>query len=326
MTYNRMKFGVGVFILLFILNVTVVVYYILDEKGVFDKRYNYSFSTFSADPFTIGMPVKVSGFKIGYVDKIQLENDGSVKISFSVNKQNQKWVLKESIIMIRKPLLGSAQIVLYPAVDNPVLEDGSKIEVYESNDINEVIYKLQPIVEKIENIVSSVDKITSYLARDDSELVKIVKNLEEFTTTLAKNRSVLTTITGDQNATNSLIKTVNGLPVLIDNFSKIGSGVNDEVIPNVNLLIKDLSKIGTGVNSEIIPNLNLFIKDLRGIVTDVNSKLKRLDGLVNSVGSYDSDIMILKDEIKTGIVKSNKILEKVDTLLPAKKQMEVELP
>lgn len=304
MTYNRIKLGVGIFILLFFLNVGVVVYYILSEKGIFDERYNYTFSTYSADPFTIGMPVKISGFKIGYIEKIRLMDDGSVKVTFSVNRDNRKWIMKGSIIIIRKPLLGSPQILLYPAVDNPVLADGSKIEVYESNDINDVIYKLKPIVEKMENIVNSVDKITSYLARDDSELVKIVKNLEEFSRTLAKNKSILTTVTGDQKATDSLIETINTLPVLVENINKLSADMNDDIVPEI----------------------TKFLKELGVIAQDVRSKLQRLDGVVDSVGSYESDIIGLKDDIKTGITKSNEILEKVDTLLPGENDTEVPLP
>jgi ABC-type transporter Mla subunit MlaD len=315
MTYNKVKFGVGLFILLFILNVTVVIYYVLHEKGVFDKRFNYSFSTFSADPFNIGMPVKVSGFNIGYIDDIELKDNGKVKVSFSVDNKNQKWILEKSILVIRKPLLGSTQIVLYPAVDNSILKEGSSIEVFESDDINEVIYKLQPIVQKMENIVTSVDKITSYLAKDDSELVKIIKNLEQFTLLLIKNRSILTTITGDQNATDSLISTIHQLPVLMKSVNNISSDLGS-----------DLNNISSNINKEILPEITKFLKELSSIATDIQNKLQRLDGVVNSVGGYENDILSLKEEINTGIAKSNEILEKVDSFLPKDDNSEVVLP
>lgn len=304
MINNKVKFGVGVLILILFLNIGIVFYYVLNEKGIFDKRYDYHFITYSADPFAMGMPIKVSGFKIGYINNIKLNDNGSVEISFSIDEQNQKWITKESIIMIRKPLLGPAEIILYPAIDNEVLREGSKLKVYESNDINEVIYKLAPIMEKIENIVNSVDKITSYLARDNSELVNIVKNLESFSTKLIENPSVLTTITGDKKATDSLIMTINKLPLMVENINKLSSNLNTDIAPEV---------------------LN-FIKELRGIAQDVKLKLERLNGVVDSVGSSKDDIIKIKEDINTAISRSNKILEKVDTLLPADNSNKVQLP
>lgn len=304
MVSSKIKFGVGLFVLLLFINILGIGYYILISKGFFDVKDSYNFNSYSAEPFKIGMPVKVSGFEIGKVDKIALLKDGNVKIFFSISKENKRWMMQNSIIMIRKPLIGATQIILYPSVGTSALETGATLETYESDDINEMIYKLQPIVEKLENIVTSVDKITSYMAKDDSELVKIVKNLEEFTTTLNENKSVLTTITGDQNATNSLIDTLNNLPSLINNFNRLS----------------------VDINKQIVPELSEFIKDLQNIAKDVQSKLKSLDGIVNSVSGYDTEIESLKNDIKTAVIKSNQILEKVDSFLPDDSKEEILLP
>lgn len=304
MTYNKMKISVGLFIILFFFNIAVLTYYVLNEKGMFDQRYSYKFTTFSADPFSIGMPIKISGFKIGYIDSIELKENGSVDISFSVNYKNQKWILQKSIIMIQKPLIGTTQLILYPSIGNLILEEGAYLEVYESDDINELVYKLKPIVEKMGNILDSVDKITSYLAKDDSELVKIIKNTEKFSALLANNRSILTAITGDPKATNDLIATINQLPLLMKNF---------------NTLSLDIQK-------QIVPQVSTFLKELEKIAQDVNTKLKKLDGVVNSVSSYEGEILDIKDDIKEATFKSNEILEKVNSLLPGSNKNELSLP
>ena len=304
MTYNKMKIGVGVFILLFLLNSVFIITYILIEKGVFNKRYNYYFKTFSAESFSVGMPIKVSGFKIGYIETIDLLDNGKVLMSFSVDEKNRKWVCDESVLVITKPLLGSPILVLYSAIGNPLMKENSTLEVYENNDINDLIHSLAPIMTKIENIVTSVDKITNYLAKDDSEVIKIVRNLEKFSAELAKNKSLLTTVTGDQNSTDALIKTINKLPNMIENFNKLSSDVN----------------------KEIMPSFADFIKQLGNIAEDIKLKLGKLDGVVNSVGSYDNEIDGLKEEIKTAVSKSNEIINKVDNLLGGEKNEKVILP
>ena len=304
MTYNKMRFGVGVFILLFFLNIILLISYVLIEKGIFDTKYNYYFKTFSADSLTIGMPVKVSGFTVGFVDSIDLQDDGSVSISFNVNEKNRKWVCTESLLMIRKPLLGSPHIILYSAIGNPVLEEGSTLQAIVSNDINDLILKLEPIVTKMENIVTSVDKITSYLARDDSEIIKTIRHIEQFSANLARDRSLLTTITGDQKATDSFITTIHKLPTILEN----------------------LNSLSADVKKDILPPLSGFIDELHNITKDILSKLKRLDKIVDSVSSSDQDIINIKNQVNAAITKSNELIDKVDTLFQDKQKDKVNLP
>ncbi len=304
MTTSRLKLKVGILVLLLLLNAVFIIGYTLIKDGIFEKKFSYYFSTYSADALTVGMPVKVSGFAIGQVDTIKLLENGTVELSFSVNKENQKWVSEESLLMIRKPLIGSSYIILYSAIGNPILKEGSTIQTLISNDINDLVLKLEPIVLKMENIVNSVDKITTYLAKDDSELMKTVKNIEKFSETLAKNKSLLTTITGDKKATESFIKTINELPLLVNRFNNISSDVH----------------------KDILPLLTQFVKQLGKIAKDIESKLKTLDGVVNSVGSYDKDLISIKEQIKVGISKSNEIIQKVDTIFQDKKSEKVNLP
>jgi ABC-type transporter Mla subunit MlaD len=299
-----MKFKVGLFIFIFLINIAIAISYLLVQKGVFDKHYTYYFKAFSAEPYRIGMPIKVSGFKIGYVDSIKLLADTTVQIGFSVDESNRRWVLKESVIMIKKPLLGETNILLYTSAENPILEDESELKVFQTDDINDLIFKLTPVVEKIENIVTSVDKITTYLAKDDSEIIKILKNIEKFSDTLAKNNSLLTTITGDQSATNALTKSVKKLPAMMDNFNSLSKDVKDDILPPI---------------SE-------FVKELGNIAVDIKQKLKKLDSVVNSVDGYKGDIDKIKEDIKVSIIKSNQILDKVNSIFIDKNNKEVTLP
>ncbi len=284
MVYNNLKLKVGIFILILLINVAGgVISYIFIKKGVFEKRYKYHFITYTAESFSIGMPVKVSGFAIGRVDKIILQENGAVNVTFSVDKKNQKWLAKDSLLMIRKPLLGSTYIILYSAIGNPILKEGTILDNIISNDINDLVLKLEPIIVKMGgNIVNSVDKITTYLAQDNSELMMIIKNIEKFSSTLAQNKSLLTSLTGDEKATNSFIKSINKLYDLLNNYNNLGSNVNRDVLPL----------------------LSEFIKELNLIAKDIQSKLKSLDKVIESVSSSDKDIIEIKKTDKNRNVKN----------------------
>lgn len=311
MVNSRLKFKVGFFIFLLLVNIVGVITYIFIKKGTFDKRYSYNFLTYTAEPFNVGMPVKVSGFQVGRVDTIKLEDNGAVTVTFSVDKSNQKWVAKDSLLMVRKPLLGSAHIILYSAIGNPILKEGTAIDSMVSNDINDLVLKLEPIVMKMGKIVNSIDKITTYLARDDSEIVKIIKNVEQFSSTLAQNKSLLTSLTGDEESTQSFINSIKKLNSLISNFNKVGSNLN---------------RLSSDVNKDVMPLLKEFINELNIIAKDIESKLKSLEPVVDSVSKSDKDIIEIKKQIKTSISKTNQLIEKVDNLFLDKKNEKVNLP
>ncbi|OIP55075.1 MAG: hypothetical protein AUK54_04720 [Helicobacteraceae bacterium CG2_30_36_10] len=304
MPYSKMKLAVGIFVVILFIAIAMSLYLLLKEKGTFEKRYSYHFTTESASSFNIGMPLKISGFNIGVIDDISLNDDGTVYMTFSVSKNNKKWLREESVLILKKPLIGSAHIELYSAIGNEPLQAGKTLNIVLSDDINDMISKLEPAVNKMINIINSIDSITSYMDRDDSELMITLKNIEKFTSNLANNKSLLTTITGDKNSTLSLINALN-------ETAKI---------------MKDISKTTSSLDTKIIDPSSSAIKELDAIMRDVKHKLEALDATVKAVGSYDTEILDIKEQISAGLQKSNQIIDKVDALMQDEKKSEVTLP
>ncbi len=304
MPYSKMKLAVGVFVLALFIAVSMSLFFLLKEKGTFETRYSYHFSTESASSFNVGMPLKISGFAIGVIDDIALKDDGTVYMTFSVSEANKKWLRQDSVLMLNKPLIGSPHIELYSAIGNEPLAPGETLSIVLSDDINDMISKLEPAVNKMINIINSIDSITSYIARDDSELMLTLKNIEKLTSNLANNKSLLTSITGDTNSTQSLINSLN----------------------ETARIMKDISKITSSLDSDIVDPSSSVLKELDAIMKDVKQKLDALDASVKAVGTYDTEILDLKEQISAGLQKSNQIMDKVDSLMQDEKISEVKLP
>lgn len=311
MPYEKMKLAVGLFVSILFLTIFASLYFLLNEKGTFDKRYSYHFTTDSAASFNTGMPLKFSGFDIGVIDNISLKDDGSVFMTFSVTSKYRKWIAKDSVLMIKKPLIGSPHIELYSAKGNEILKEGSSLTILMSDDINDMISKFEPAVNKLINIVNSIDIITMKMSKDDSSLNRTLSNVEKFSGNLAKNNSLLTTVTGDDTSTKNLIKTIN-------QTTKITNEINN--------ISKDISAITTKLDANIVAPSSASVKELEGILKDVKQKLDTLDSTVKAVGSYDKDLVELKEQISVGIIKSNQIMDRVDGILQNKKKGEIKLP
>jgi len=311
MQYNKMRFSVGVFVLTLFIFIFTFLYFVLEEKGTFNKRYNYHFHTDSASSFNIGMPLKFSGFNIGTLDDIKLLNDGSVYMTFSVDEKNRKWIAIGSVLILKKPLIGSPHIEIYSNLDSLVLKEGSTLEILMSDDINDMIEKLEPIVEKATNIITNIDILTASFADKDSDFMKTLKNLNKFTVNLANQKSLLTAITGDSASTKTIINSLNE---------------TIKIVKNIKLISDEITKITLSLNSKIINPTSSSISEVEGIMKDIKSKLEVLNGTVKSVGSYDNDLIQLKEQISVGLQKSNQIMDKVDSIMQNDDNSEVMLP
>jgi len=299
-----MKLFVGIFTIVLFITISTVVYFLLKEKGTFDKRYSYHFQTSSAASYKTGMPLKFSGFKIGVIDKINLKDNGNVFMTFSVDEKNRKWISKGTILILKKPLIGSAYINVISSMGNEILKENSNLQIIKSDDINDMISKLEPAVDKIIKIINSVDKITYYLARDDSEIKHTLQNIEKLSYKIANNDSLLTSITGDKNSTQNLIKTIN----------------------KTTKIMQDISEISSTLDGDIITPVSSTIKELDLIMKDIKQKLDALDSTVKTVGSFDKDLIELKEQISVGLAKSNQIMDKVDAIMQDETKTEVTLP
>ncbi len=310
MQYDKMKFSVGVFVLTLIIVISTFLYFLLEEKGTFDKRYSYHFNTGSAESFSVGMPLKFSGFNIGTLDDIKLLNNGGVYMTFSVSEKNRKWIAIDSVLILKKPLIGSPHIEVYSAIDNVSLKEGSSLEILMSDDINDLIAKLDPVVEKAMSIITNIDHITKAFADKDSDFMQTLTNINIFTAKLANN-SLLTTITDDQESTQSIIDSLNQMVKIMKNIKKISN---------------DISKLTASLDTKIIDPTSKSMIEVKKIMKDIKLKLEAIDGTVKAVGTYDNDLVTLKEQISVGLQKSNQIMDKVDSLMQDNENSELLLP
>jgi ABC-type transporter Mla subunit MlaD len=304
MQYDKIKISVAIFVILLFLAVGYFTYFLMDAKGMFEKRYVYYFSTNSASSFNVGMPVEFSGFKIGQIQKIKLKDDGNVNIYFFVFKKYRKWINKYTYLLLKKPLLGSPIIEVWAAGNNGYLKENSKLPIILSDDINDLITKFEPVLDKLTNIIANIEKITIYLSSDNSPLNKSLENIEKLSSKLANSDSLLTSITGDKKSTEAFINS----------------------LYDIKRTLKNIKDITDNLNETIIRPSSDSIKELHAILKDVNNKLKKLQPLVDDISNYGDDLKNIKEDISLTIKKSNDLMDKVDAVMKDSNKNKVKLP
>lgn len=300
MSYNKMRIGVGIFTFLTLVTLFTAIFFILKSKGLFDKHYEYAFYANSADSFDIGTPIKYSGFKIGYIDKIDFTYDGKVFVHFRVDEKNAKWINKRAYLELKKPLLGGAVISVVSDPNHPVITPNAILDFEVQDDINSLVARLKPIMLKVENIIKNTDIIVAKLASNNGPLFQTMQNFQKLSAKFANDRSVIDTVMGETNSSKNITKSIAHLKDSLSQIKKMTIQINsilNEVQQNI---IKP---------SEDIPN------HINDILIDIKTKLKDLNSLVKTIGKSDKDIVLLKEQILLGVDKANNLLNKVNSLI-----------
>lgn len=311
MPYFRMKLAVGFFILTLAVVTVGVTSYLLYQKGVFDQKFHYHFTTPSAQSFKVGMPLLLSGFEVGYIDRIRLTETGQVDLRFYVNEANQRWITENSRLILKKPLIGSSYIEVLSDQSAPLLMDGAIIEMTVSDDINDIIIKLEPTVNQLIAIVEDLSLITKQISNPDGALFSTLSHLEVIVRDLKDSPSVVSSLTGNPKDGATLSRTLQSTQASIQ--------LLEQTIGKVSGLVENLNK------AIVVPSEGIMLQ-VSEILKDVTLKLNTLENTVQALGGTDQDILILKQQLLKSVEKTNQLIDKIDYMMQDENSNRLELP
>jgi phospholipid/cholesterol/gamma-HCH transport system substrate-binding protein len=109
--FRHLKKKIAVFVAVALVVVAGVALLIGKENDLFTKKYELAFTVEKGTGFTRGMPVKISGFRIGRVKSISLNEAAKVDIVLQIGEKYQKWIRKDSTAkLVMEGLVGAAII------------------------------------------------------------------------------------------------------------------------------------------------------------------------------------------------------------------------
>lgn len=100
--FKNLEIKLGVMVLVAIIGIAVVFVLLGLERDIFTPKYRLRFVTESGSGFVEGMPVKLSGFKIGRVRSTELTEGANVLVTIEINKRYQKWIRADSKVHLAK--------------------------------------------------------------------------------------------------------------------------------------------------------------------------------------------------------------------------------
>jgi len=184
--FKNLERKVGIFVLAAILGVVGVVIFIAVESDMLKSTYSVRLIAPKGTGFSQGMPIKLSGFRIGRVKSITLNDSAAVDVVLSIDSKYKKWIRKDSVArLIKEGMIGDFIVEVTSGTSQELIPENGVITLGSSmafEDIaNELAAKVTPVLMDIRDIIS-------YISREDGDIKLGIRNLRELSGNLEQSR------------------------------------------------------------------------------------------------------------------------------------------
>jgi phospholipid/cholesterol/gamma-HCH transport system substrate-binding protein len=309
---------VGLFIFITALLLAAALLYLAMGKGVFEKMHVFTLSSPSGDGFTQGMPVVFSGFDIGKVQSLELNEKGVVLIKIRIPDRHVQWIRQDSDFILYRPLIGSASIVVETDdLQSPPLEKNKIPEVFIVNDINDAIAKIEPVLEKITKIAENVELLTKNLSDPGGELQRTLGNAERITSSLASKKSLVEMAVSDEASVKALYESLRKLR---------------DIAGEVEQILKKVDKMADKTDGELygregaLPQVNVILKDVAGKLHKLDKTIDNINKISTQASEGMEDFSILRSDIDDVVRSLDNAVKKLEAMIGAKNPPEFKKP
>lgn len=214
--------------------------------------------------------VRISGIEAGSVKRISLMPDNRFKIVLSVYKEYKNLVRVDSRASISKQaLIGDSVIDISPgSPEQPLLADGSTIEIREAMTLDQMLTSMRPMLDKI-NI--SIDKIATILTAIPENAVRsTLEDTAAITAQLRQGGGPMGGLLYDEEMKNDLAVSVKALRETLGITTKIArdsQGVMVQIKETADILHQQM---------RVVPEITMKTQDL------IDDTRKTVDAIGNT--------------------------------------------
>lgn len=315
---RNIELKVGIFVIFLSLLLAAALGFFAYKKDLFTKVHTFTLSSRTGDDLSKGMPVIFSGFKIGKIAALELNEAGMVIMKISVPDTHVKWIRKNSSFIVDKPLIGSSRLlVATPEPPGPPLTAGDVPEVITVNNIAEIAKKVQPILERVTQITDHLEKTMAQVSSPHGDVSKILKNSEQLTAKLAARNSLLEMAVNDK-------ESIQAVHESLKKTKEITSQI-EAVLKRVDSMAQKTDE-GLYGKDGTLPLVNKILKDTLAKLDKVSASLDNVNKITSDIADSTTNIKRLRNELDGTVSTINDLVNEINRKIPFKKQPDIKLP
>jgi phospholipid/cholesterol/gamma-HCH transport system substrate-binding protein len=184
--FKQLEKKVGIFIIAALVGVLAVVLIISVENGLFRSTYGIRLTSPKGTGISQGMPIKLSGFRIGRVKSITLNDTAAVDVVLQIDKKYSKWIRKDSVAkLLKEGFIGDYIIEISGGTSAELIPENGEIALEKTKALDELA---EEIAEKVKPVLMDIRDIITYVNASDGDIKQTLRNLNTFTGNLETSR------------------------------------------------------------------------------------------------------------------------------------------
>jgi phospholipid/cholesterol/gamma-HCH transport system substrate-binding protein len=318
--------GVKVGALLTLLPVIAIglLIYSLYARGLFERTQPLTLIASDAEGVVEGMPIMFSGFPIGQISSMKLDELGRVRIQARINRKDARWLRVSTVFSLEKQFLGGAKIRAVTArMQDAELPAGSERPLTSKDsaqDLPQVIARANSILQSVEEIV-----------RPDSVFNQTLAHLKSVTERMAGEYGVLAGVTGSPEQARKVLETIDGVTALIASLKTVttrAEGVlakTDERMFGQDGVMDEAKKSIKQMNAVLIEARD-SLKKADAVLATAQTSATEIKGVATNMKDATTDLGALRVEVDDSIRKVNGLIDEINRKWPFARKTEIKLP
>jgi len=200
--FKGLEKKIGFFVIIALLGIVLTVIAVGIQQDVFSPKTRLFIVTDSGNEISEGMAVKLRGFNIGKVEKLELTDDARVKVTLSILRSHMQWVKSDSKArLLKEGVIGAniIEITLGSEKEKP-LEHDAQIAFERERGLGQVVDQLYaevvPLIEDLKRVARRADTLLAGLPATqqklDDTLTSAKKNFENLEKVTASDLPAMT--------------------------------------------------------------------------------------------------------------------------------------
>jgi phospholipid/cholesterol/gamma-HCH transport system substrate-binding protein len=286
--FKHLEKKIGLFVIVAVVGLLVAVLFIAIERDLFTQMFRLRFTVEKGTGFAKGMSVKLSGFRIGKISAISLNEKAMVDIDLQIDKKYQKWIRNDSTArLVKEGLVGDSIVeVSVGSQGKPMLKDGDHITFAKTKGLEEVA---NDIADQVKPVLYEVKEIISYINDPQGDIKQTLGNINRLTRDLNGTRG---------HVDNLLVSTRGDIGRAIDSTQTVLKSTDDK-IKALGPSLEKVERTLTNIDQKLPPMLDKVNASLENVEKSTRTIGKSMPGLIS---------------------KTEDTVQSVDTLLNALKQ------
>lgn len=302
--------------------------YVLVSRGVFENTQSLVLMTDDSEGVQVGMDLTFSGFPIGRVQKIVLDDQGKVRILIDISAKDAKWLRTSSIFTMERGVVGDTRIRAFSGVlTDPPLPEGSVRTVLRGDSSAEVprlVVTARALLENLER-----------MSGENSSLNASIGNMQTITGTISAGMAgrfgVMGTLLGGETNAQKVITaldTTNALLTKADQRIFGSKGVMDETqatVAQLTALLVDARSTLTRVDG-VLQEAQGVAVEVKGVAVQAQGVASEARGVASNMRIATTDLSLLRTEVDASLRRINSLVEEINRKWPFKRETEIKLP